>query len=706
MHSQTQYRHIKINNEGSAVITVVVSMLFVIALGAALLFAAYTGYTIKIAERGDKSNFYNASSAMDDIRAGIQQQVTEAIATAYTDALVYYTGSHEGDPSYTPQNDFNNRFIAELSNKQVPVNGTLKYLFISQETNGKKEITGYNLDATKALITGSGTSAVTGGIVGTNSVNGILTSISLKSISLKYVNIDNGYESNLTTDITITVPDFFAGSSVSSSINNSAIIANNSLILNADKSAVIKGGIFVGVGGINVSAYGKTLTIKDGDVINQGALSVSNTAAFEYHSPNNEFWASKITLGSTGKTGTPGSVSLIGKVYVADDLVLDGMGSSATLKGTYFGFGNGTDSSGNINNANPEISSSIIINGQKSNLEISGLTKLSLAGVSFINISNASNNSPIQMGESLSAKSDQLAYLVPVKCINNYASNPCVFDASAVKAPIINENTVLWDTATGPKTLSDYIGNDKGDYRVLYTNLDTQMKIAYVFLVFNDKKFANEYFKAYFTADPSKIAQYLNLYVTLSDKATNAEINAAGNTFYMDDNSTPDNKEDDKLTLNLASEQIYATGLQARYSTIQKQSPYQTYVNTQELAKLGSNTTLEFKIEGKVVAIVTNVKNYTYDKVPPSTVRLIIASDNVEIAKEFTGIVIAGSNIIANANITSELLNSDILTAETDDHISLSRFIRNSAQLGEPTKITKDSWDLDTLVYYENWTKN
>ena len=128
MHSQTQYRHIKINNEGSAVITVVVSMLFVIALGAALLFAAYTGYTIKIAERADKSNFYNASSAMDDIRVGIQQQVTEAIAAAYTDALVYYTGSHEGDPSYTPQNDFNKRFIAELIKKTVTVNELPKNL--------------------------------------------------------------------------------------------------------------------------------------------------------------------------------------------------------------------------------------------------------------------------------------------------------------------------------------------------------------------------------------------------------------------------------------------------------------------------------------------------------------------------------------------------------------------------------------------------
>ena len=36
------------NNSGSAIISVVVAMLFVVALGVALLFTAYTGYRVKV----------------------------------------------------------------------------------------------------------------------------------------------------------------------------------------------------------------------------------------------------------------------------------------------------------------------------------------------------------------------------------------------------------------------------------------------------------------------------------------------------------------------------------------------------------------------------------------------------------------------------------------------------------------------------------
>lgn len=46
MDSQSSNLRISQNNTGSAIITVVVSMLFVMAFGAALLFAAYTGYKI------------------------------------------------------------------------------------------------------------------------------------------------------------------------------------------------------------------------------------------------------------------------------------------------------------------------------------------------------------------------------------------------------------------------------------------------------------------------------------------------------------------------------------------------------------------------------------------------------------------------------------------------------------------------------------
>jgi hypothetical protein len=68
-------------------------MAFVSVMGVVVLFTSLTGYQLKAEERQGKSNFYDAETAMNELRAGVQQTVSDAIAAAYTDVLVHYGAS-------------------------------------------------------------------------------------------------------------------------------------------------------------------------------------------------------------------------------------------------------------------------------------------------------------------------------------------------------------------------------------------------------------------------------------------------------------------------------------------------------------------------------------------------------------------------------------------------------------------------------------
>ena len=198
------------------------------------------------------------------------------------------------------------------------------------------------------------------------------------------------------------------------------------------------------------------------------------------------------------------------------------------------------------------------------------------------------------MGESLSVKSNQLAYLVPVSCITTkeYASNPCAFAGSQVPELMIDDTTVLWTLDGVEKKLSDYIGSGKGSIKTLYKPLGDNLTVVYVFMQFDSRTAANTYFKDCFAAEPDKVKQYLSFYLnSLSDKSDTASLSAAGNFFYTDDKNTPDTA-DDALTLQGAATDIYSTGLNTRFTS--QTSPFGTYVNMAALNALSAGTQLKF----------------------------------------------------------------------------------------------------------------
>lgn len=702
------------DNKGSAIIAVVVSMLFIMALGAALLFASYTAYKIALIEREDKEIFYTAESAMDDVRVGLQGEVTRALAVSYTEALTECFNSN--DPEYDPQAYFAQAFKAELFKSSVTLEGQAQSACIFYSSSyGAAENVSYMPAALCSFIAAPGNSSVSVGSAGsfdeapvysgqvrlTFDEGGRLSALTLRAVSLKYT--ENGYESNITADIKVAVPDFYAKPILSEGLNSYAIVANGGLIKSSGGRSTVYGRVYAG--GVDVYGSGNMLKVTEGSLISPKEIGVSNGAEFIFSSAENELWASDLTLGENS------TASIKGRAYVADDLRLD-KGSSATLSGSYFGFGSTAGS--------PNQSSAILVNGKGASLDISELDKLALAGVSFIDIMNggltsrenngdySSYGTPIPMGESMSVKSNQLAYLVPIECIQNYASNPCVFNGGDVEAPACSMSAVLWTIGGEDKTLDSYIGGGKGQIKALYKNLDGgTIKLAYVFILFNKQEYANKYFRDYFEAYPDRINQYLNFYLQLSDKADGADISAAGNTFFVDDKGTA-STGDDALTLVPAVTALWSQGLKARFSGLR--SPYADFVNKKNLGELSANTRLEFVKKGKVVAIVTNEASYTHISYPGDTARLIISSGNVSVSGDFKGVVLAdgavtidGSGTVAAQPLESGLLDALAATGETE--YELTDFV-NVSGLTASTVDDGNSWAPGKLVFYENWTKN
>ncbi|NLT63532.1 MAG: hypothetical protein GXY01_03590 [Clostridiales bacterium] len=693
------------NNKGSAVITVVIAMLFVAALGTALLYAAYMGYQIAITERGNKENFYQCSTAMDDIRTGIQNSVTQALAAAYTNTLTKYAVSGEDFDTHT---EFSNEFLYRLSLSKVKVNDFDALLFDSAQESGKTKITAYypsrlssytnTPPETLSLGFGGNYEAVTGEVI-ENTDAGRLLSITMKAISVKFT--ENGYESEIISDITINIPDFFAKTPTAESLNNCAIIAEGTLVQNSGTNTVINGDIYSG--GISVTGEGNRLTFSNSNVISKGDITVSNGGELVYNAPKYELWANKIAAGSPVSGGYPstiGKLDLSGKIFVADDLVLDGnKGTSVKLQGSYFGFGDGNT---------PSNSSAIIVNGRDTALDISKLDRLSLAGVSFISIAGQGLNEiggesysvPIPMGESLSVKSNQLAYLVPDECIN-YPSNPYIF-SGPIDPLVCEPDTVLW----GTKKLSDYLGGGKGEIKALYKNISENEKIAYVFMVFSKHEYANAYFRDYFAAYPEKIEQYLSLYTALSGKSSDAYFDTAGNTFYV--SNAGGIPEDDKLTLIPANEKVWTDGVKARYSRMT--SPFGDFVNEEALNALPAETELNFVDDNnKTLAIISNKKAVEYVS-PSSSIKLIISTNDVSIRAKFSGMILTKGNITVSANIDATGFDSNMVGAHCDINgvrYKLSDFVLSSALSGASSnEYSENSWSPDKLVVYENWTNN
>ncbi len=680
------------NNRGAGIVVVLVSMVCVALMGASILFMSYTAVRLKATERQASKDFYSAETAVDEIRAGVQSVVSEAIATSYKHALeTYSSGMGIGDR-------FAAQFYEDLKSS---------YLF-HDDTSTQNRV-----NLLQSYVSNSSATV-------SNSVrvvkNPVEKTLLLKDIQVTY-EAENGYETTISTDISIGVPAFayiMSATSISG-LPEHALIAREALKQNDGQQSVIKISGSAYAGTMNLGTTGSKMTISNGTLVCAGDAIISGeradgrleTAPDSTTGIPVNFWAGRIVVNGDS------SVKLNSETRVLDDLELAGRGATAILRNSYYGFGDGTSDNGVRNTANR--SSAILVNGMNSTLDVSGLSRLMLAGRSYISDTLYPDSkdaderaSAVGMLESVSVRPNQEMYLIDPKYLSGVSQNPYIAPLTEAVAVTLNEE--------GLKLLETY----PFELRSLHHSVPGAQgqQIHYFFMEFDESDSANEYFEDYFAKNRDKINNYLGSNSNLNALGTNTP----GYTIRGEDGDYVVSQPNNSVSFD-------CTGMRSTFNQLKKtlidfnteataSDPYEYIVDTARVATVDGISTfsLESDPENKVVAIVIDDEDdegYTISNTDAYPhLRVIITTGDVTVSRNFTGLVISGGtiNIVGNVEMSAhkdlvkEAFNAKNANGEWFGDYLLHGGKESIGETFDPDD--EDGWHMDSLVTYKNWTKN
>lgn len=431
------------NDRGSAIVIVIIAMAMIGILATTLLWMAYMNYMIKVGDIRNKNSFYTAEEVVEQIMSGLRRESAEAVGVAYRDVLSSWD-------NLNTEADRTNLFMMTYMDTLIDK--------FKDTTRGSAYYDRAKLEVyVDAVNFPRGVSGATGGVNvadwdwGGDHLDPTVPKaepemeiVNNNSIILKniYVSCTDSEErvSIVKTDICLDVPKLiFENNGNIDSLYQYILIGNKGVDVQVHGPINTEGSIYAGTdahgkGGFQVgkeTVSATNLTMEDAlRVISRGDIKVDPSSTLRIRDvagQDNRVYAKNITLNGA-------TASLDSKVYVANDLTLDGTGSRVSLTKEYYGYGdsayNGLPGEPDADSAN---SSAIIINGKDSTVDMSSVTRLLLAGRSYIGQDATSaeaefNKSqieaglltprkPVMMGESIAIKGGQVAYLVPAECI-------------------------------------------------------------------------------------------------------------------------------------------------------------------------------------------------------------------------------------------------------------------------------------------------
>lgn len=107
----------KLNNAGSAIVTVLVVVTFIMILATVLLYISGRNYQMKVTDYHTKESFYQAETPVEELRAQLVKDVQIAFAKAYTAAMSEYAAYAELDSDEARkarEANYRQRFCDEL----------------------------------------------------------------------------------------------------------------------------------------------------------------------------------------------------------------------------------------------------------------------------------------------------------------------------------------------------------------------------------------------------------------------------------------------------------------------------------------------------------------------------------------------------------------------------------------------------------------
>ncbi len=509
-------RHRKLNNQGSTLLTVIICIAFVGILGSMILSVTMTNLQMKIIESKSKENFYTCEVAMEEIRTGIAEIAATSIQEVYATKVI----SNFADFLFRYPNQVDkNTYIKQ----QISV-AIVRYLGDVDTETEEQLWSGTPVKEKGDDIFQTYLSAPPAGAVLTVSIGRDETHLPIYSdgstVTIEDIRVSmlkNDYETSITTDIVITLPDFTFDDvaqteetvyTLDRPFRNYALAADG-LILSeqANGESHIWGNVYAGAGitvdGLNMQNH--TLNLTSDLVITRGTIKVEDTGKLMIRGSGTGIdskpavvWADELQTATTldsmvYEAFLPTALDIYGICFIKDDLTLEGSFSSVKLKGAYVGYSAAHTAQG----------SSIIINGTGSSMDLSELDSLILAGRANISPDGMGIEEDIMTGESIAFKSNQRAYLIPGNFIDLIKRNPVTnADISAFGLPRVD-----FDLEASPIVYADYV-EPAHSYKIaskLTNPADTDSLLRYYYLNLASGKKADEYLEKFVTEYPNAL---------------------------------------------------------------------------------------------------------------------------------------------------------------------------------------------------------
>lgn len=734
------------DDRGASLLAVLILMVVVSAIAVVITKITIVNIQMKEVERGTKKNFYSADAIMDDLRTGARGQAEKALENAYADVLQHYVDYTSGGKN--AQDVFKQNYMNGLEKyfadpMKTPVDTT------NDEGNVVYRVAGYDADKVKGcILDGTQQGCFVAPADPKYEIDYGAGTFTLKDVRVVYKDAQD-YETSITTDLVFSTPDMnFSGQSQVKEFMKYALIADDQINVNAS-NVTVDGSVYAGVGGIVASGNG-TGELKGRMILTRGDIVADMGSALKVGDGNSSIWAENLM--TTGKSAA--TLDVNGNMYVADDLALNAKESKVTLKGNYYGYNFQKNyGAGDTVATDADFSSAIMINGKSSSLNIQNLKYLLLAGRTYISRGNNSSNTDIQMGESIAARTNQLAYYVPERYVKVESGESTLLkwnDAQKVrigeKEYPIGESDYAASIHVDPVKLDGWLNHANPIVPYYYIN-----GVNY-YLNFKSQQDANEFYAAYYAGNTGKAGglagTYLDKNALIIDEHNKMIMTLSGDIMYRtkpeemfqekEVTIEPDNWKDSagllwdycsKLAVSYKSLELglkdfgqSVTPDQVRFSVTDENGHekidksidplFDKLIDRsalqEEIAKHKNPGDAGFTVYHPADDVYLIDNTGVYDLPTSITKGIVVATGSVKVSGNFEGLIISGGKVTFDANVQvkgNKLLVSNLFKEDQSRQAPLfSKFFRDCS--GTAASNISGQLDLDSYINYDEWKKN
>ena len=101
----------KLNNKGSAIVTVLIVIIFISILATTVLYLAGRNVKMKATDRHTKESFYATETTLEEVKAGLVRIASDSYDKAFAEVMKHYAGSDSSSRRYLFVQTFVQSFI-------------------------------------------------------------------------------------------------------------------------------------------------------------------------------------------------------------------------------------------------------------------------------------------------------------------------------------------------------------------------------------------------------------------------------------------------------------------------------------------------------------------------------------------------------------------------------------------------------------------